>query len=479
MVRPAVADVTQYTDRASFSAACSKLSTITFSGLAPSGGWVFLGYPGTLTVDGVTFQTPDSCMFVQDRNYYGSGAFLSAQQGVATPTISVTLPGGTTAIGADFYSGHSVRVTLATGQSYVIAPPPSFPSLRFFGFTSDTAIASISIVATEGADLDNVTYGQRIVPFAVTGVRLGLPRFVEDPHGRKYLSVRAYLQGQGSGDVTGQWFDSSQKVADIPGQAVALTPDRWTEGPELQMEFIAATIKGRLHLRLDITSPSKASSPAVDCSLTGFQPDLNGWTFSNSSNLWTTGVWWDPLGALHSFTFIGECAGMSTTARYYYVHSQWLPTNRRQVHTILCNAQNAGNSSRGPGSWESDTTRFSSYSSYDALLNSEAELVLERLRLCDPCAIYLSGGATGTAHCVLGVAGFECDSAYIPQDAATLEHPRLVALYDPNFVHVYRYLIVVKVGNSQHLRFLNKDLDYVHDYDYDWLGRYSWAPAHL
>src|SRR5205807_1641945 len=103
------ADVNTYTDRPQFNSASMSLQNIDFEGLAPSGGYTYYGNPGTLTLNGVRLDT-NHLMFVQNRNYYNTGAFMSAQQGGPTQTVTITLPPGTTAIGMDYGGGHAVNV---------------------------------------------------------------------------------------------------------------------------------------------------------------------------------------------------------------------------------------------------------------------------------------------------------------------------------------------------------------------------------
>ncbi len=148
-----------YTDRASFNAASTNLSTLTFEGLAPAGSFTYYGNPGSLTLNRVTFQT-NGALFVQNLNYYGTGAFLSAQQAPQGPDIlTVLLPSGINAIGTDFLSTTPVTVTLSTGQSYTLPGRP-FPNIGFTGFTTDVAISSLRFSEASGIDLDNFSFGQ-------------------------------------------------------------------------------------------------------------------------------------------------------------------------------------------------------------------------------------------------------------------------------------------------------------------------------
>src|SRR5439155_10743208 len=141
--------ITTYSDRAKFVAAATHLQTINFEGLAPAGGSTLYGNPGLLTLSGVSFTTSGNDLFVQNKNYYNTGAFLSAQQGSSPVILKITLPAGITALGGDFQVSQAT-VTLSTGEVRVFSGHP-FPSLVFFGVTSTAPITSVSFQVGSGA----------------------------------------------------------------------------------------------------------------------------------------------------------------------------------------------------------------------------------------------------------------------------------------------------------------------------------------
>jgi hypothetical protein len=184
----AQAAVVQFTDLASFQANTTGLTTIDFEGLAPRGSYENYSITG-LANSGVNFTGLSSYygyLYVMDPVagpiYYdwGSGAVLL---GDYNGTIVATLPSGVTAIGSDIMSviGYAspFNITLSTGEKFNLNSL-NYPDRQFVGFTSDTAIASISFQTTDGwGELDNFRFGTARAatsvpePFTLIGTFVG------------------------------------------------------------------------------------------------------------------------------------------------------------------------------------------------------------------------------------------------------------------------------------------------------------------
>jgi hypothetical protein len=167
------AAVVQFTDLASFQANTTGLTTIDFEG----GTGNFTNYPyfaGGLTTSGVNFNSPALYVANQPSSTlfdWGSGAVLADITGRAS--LLVTLPSGVTAFGSDIMSFNAYaspfNISLSTGQTFNLNSL-NYPNRKFVGFTSDTAITSISFTATAGNTLlDNFRFGTAS-PAAATSV---------------------------------------------------------------------------------------------------------------------------------------------------------------------------------------------------------------------------------------------------------------------------------------------------------------------
>ncbi|WP_295615250.1 PEP-CTERM sorting domain-containing protein [Chamaesiphon sp. GL140_3_metabinner_50] len=186
--RSAQAATVQFTDLASFQANTTGLTTIGFEGLAPTGN--FTNYTGSgLTINGVTF-IDSFGLFVVDPLFapsaydWGSGAVLLGSTNFTslTTTLTATLPSGVTAVGSDIMSFDNYAspfvITLSTGETFNVNSL-NYPNRQFVGFTTDTAIASISFQATSGnKELDNFRFGTASAvavpePFTIIGTLVG------------------------------------------------------------------------------------------------------------------------------------------------------------------------------------------------------------------------------------------------------------------------------------------------------------------
>lgn len=162
------ASVTVYPDLASWNANVSQVTTIDFSGFAPSSGVAFVG---PVTISGVTFQPSP----VQFANLYVDGAgyqcchitapgapfTLFEQNKNDGPAMLITLPPNVTAISfrvangcepVDGFhcltpNGGTIKVSLSDGTTLTVQDVPGGAG-RFVGFTSPIPISSISISTT-------------------------------------------------------------------------------------------------------------------------------------------------------------------------------------------------------------------------------------------------------------------------------------------------------------------------------------------
>lgn len=178
----AQASVVTFSDRSTWLAASTGVTTIAFEGLAAPGTFVEYPTPPGLTLDGVTFDTdPATLLYVVDPAYFpnysrGSGANLDWQIGTTFPTtLATTLPPGTSAFGADFFSlvnSSSLLLTLSTGESFLIPAPGNGDGMSFFGVTSSSSVSWMTVTQAPGElepyyGLDNFSFGVAGEPGAV------------------------------------------------------------------------------------------------------------------------------------------------------------------------------------------------------------------------------------------------------------------------------------------------------------------------
>ncbi len=186
----AQAATVQFTDLASFQANTTGLTTINFEGLA-AGSQQFYSNPAGLTTSGVKFNSSNNRLFVVKPESspsiydWGSGAVLVSDNNVNN-IITAFLPSGVTAVGSDIMSfgpyAAPFTINLSTGETFN-QNSLNYPNRQFVGFTSDTAIASISFqAAATVTELDNFRFGTAAVvptatsvpePFTVIGTLVG------------------------------------------------------------------------------------------------------------------------------------------------------------------------------------------------------------------------------------------------------------------------------------------------------------------
>lgn len=128
-------------------------TTTNFEGLAPVGGFTFIGTgPGTnISVGGNTFSIGPSSngnLFVIGDNFYYPGTAVLSSQLSTTPfnDLQITLPSPVTALGFSFgdFEADTATITLSDG-TVALPTAVAAPYLGFFGVTSSTGITSVDI----------------------------------------------------------------------------------------------------------------------------------------------------------------------------------------------------------------------------------------------------------------------------------------------------------------------------------------------
>jgi hypothetical protein len=181
--------ISTFTSRASWEAATSGRTDITFDslGLSPGG---FTNYSnstgltiGSVTFTGFTINTSSYFLYALnpqsgwDENY-GSGTLLKGPMwyqsgGVNSSYIQLVFLAGITSIGLDLATigprGANVRVSV-DGTDLGSAISTSNSALSFIGFTADTSVTQVRIYVDSGtlyntqALLDNISYGTATPP---------------------------------------------------------------------------------------------------------------------------------------------------------------------------------------------------------------------------------------------------------------------------------------------------------------------------
>lgn len=188
---PAGAQV-PYTNRTLFDTVNPGLSSFSFgdlpaASLPPIDGYVQETAP--FTVNGVKFgANSTTSLYLIDKGYYASKGtpyaldnsdFLQATGGSPT-RLNITLPSNTTAFGADFGTFETPgSVEVLVNGTALLTPlvTSSTNAGSFFGYTSPTAITSLSFIEQTGISLNvnDVEFGKAApVPEASPMVSLGL-----------------------------------------------------------------------------------------------------------------------------------------------------------------------------------------------------------------------------------------------------------------------------------------------------------------
>jgi len=209
------ATITRLDTRAAFTAATSSVTTITFEGITTTNGILNFANPAGLAASGVTFSTSGGGTFGPGVvTVYGAGAAAMQSAVLNTGTgailvwgppnqpgnafLNAVLPGGTTAVGTDFWaqqpfvSTASVTVTASDATTQTITVNTlNRPTASFIGFISDVPITSLAFqtpAGQVGLVVDNFSIGQgssvspptSSVPEPITGflVSIGLAGIV-------------------------------------------------------------------------------------------------------------------------------------------------------------------------------------------------------------------------------------------------------------------------------------------------------------
>jgi hypothetical protein len=177
---------TIFTSVSAFDAASSGLTTVTFDGIAPAGGFANEGT--SFNIGGASFSS-STYFNVNDAAYYpdtypgsgiptyNSGGYLLSAAGVLTisfaPSTAVSIDAG------GLFGPVSIPITLSDGLTTTLVAPDSITgtgALDFIGFTSSTPITSITLDFPAGPNddaVDNVSYGTAVTPEPSTFVFLG------------------------------------------------------------------------------------------------------------------------------------------------------------------------------------------------------------------------------------------------------------------------------------------------------------------
>jgi hypothetical protein len=171
LAAPAGASVSLCPGWSGWSDAVTDIVTTPFTGQAGASAFTWYNDASGITVDSVNYTgyTGDTGVYalkVYNPTYnstYERGSGPSLGGGYSPGYILITLPaGGVYAVAMDLATetkNRTISITLSTGEVQTITSP-SNSTMAFFGFTSDVAITSIRIAATNtAAMIDNFSYG--------------------------------------------------------------------------------------------------------------------------------------------------------------------------------------------------------------------------------------------------------------------------------------------------------------------------------
>jgi hypothetical protein len=193
--------ITTYSDPVSWAAATTPgYQTVTFTGLAPSGGSTNYSSATGVTNSGVEFigynsagtsviQVVDSSAFSWYNDGTGDALLESASPEPSSssplPYINIVLPANITALGMDLWTASSPAMSYSisvAGNIYTV-PTVGGNTETFWGITSDTAVTSLQLTvpaatSSSGTEalLDNFSFGasdMSVAPEAGTYLLIG------------------------------------------------------------------------------------------------------------------------------------------------------------------------------------------------------------------------------------------------------------------------------------------------------------------
>ncbi len=147
-----------FTDEISFVAGLASPVAYDFEGIVAPGQNQFLGDPGLYSEGDLAIEN-NSQMFVQNTDFYGTGAVLSAQ-GENPQVVQIQLPPGSVAFGLSYsfrnYGSAGVVASVDDKEHYLLSPE-SPGGLGFYGVVRLSGISSVTLTVTGAAiDIDNV-----------------------------------------------------------------------------------------------------------------------------------------------------------------------------------------------------------------------------------------------------------------------------------------------------------------------------------
>ena len=282
----ALPTVTQYSDRAAFTAASSGLTTLDFGTTLQSGVTARnFSTPAGLTLYGVNFVGTDDggqyALSTTSPSYYslysgfnGNPTVLQAGNNGAytAPTTTISLPAGTTAVGVDSYTlelgdgyGNSVEpvdFVLFSGNTRIYATTiQTFekPNLAFAGFVSTVPITSIQVTGENGSlnNLSTFAFGSSAAlpkpPPVNNGPKLTVTTQVSVPDSTGRFTVAVFVTNNGSASadmltITNATFNSAAPSPVPPSpDPIPTTPDMLTPGHTQIEGFSYAPPLGTTH----------------------------------------------------------------------------------------------------------------------------------------------------------------------------------------------------------------------------------------
>ena len=149
-------ELTFYNDETAFLAAAGAAENVDFEGIVAPGEFEFLGNPGEFS-DGVINVENESPMFLQNSNFFGTGTFLSAQQG-SPQRVRIIVPRNTVAAGFYYQSSEPMTVSIRFENTIALPAVPS-GSLEFFGVTSPEPFRALSLLTNgDTINLDDIMF---------------------------------------------------------------------------------------------------------------------------------------------------------------------------------------------------------------------------------------------------------------------------------------------------------------------------------